>query len=88
MELRNTVDLMLSDDYKDRFKAEYLQLKIRYEKLKVMLDKWDNDELDFTPTCPREVYDEQIEGMETYLDVLVDRASIEGIDLSIFQSDF
>ena len=88
MELRNTVDLMLSDDYKDRFRAEYLQLKIRYEKLKVMLDKWDNDELDFTPTCPREVYDEQIEGMETYLDVLVDRASIEGIDLSIFQSDF
>lgn len=84
MELRDTVDLMLSDDYKDRFKAEYLQLKIRYEKLKVMLDKWDNDELDFTPTCPREVYDEQIEGMETYLDVLVDRAGLEGIDLSDF----
>jgi hypothetical protein len=84
MELRDTVDLMLSDDYKDRFKAEYLQLKIRYEKLKVMLDKWDNDELDFTPTCPREIYDEQIEGMETYLDVLVDRADLEGIDLSDF----
>jgi len=84
MELRDTVDLMLSDDYKDRFKAEYLQLKIRYEKLKVMLDKWDNDELDFTPTCPREIYDEQIDGMETYLDVLVDRANIEGIDLSDF----
>lgn len=84
MELRDTVDLMLSDDYKDRFKAEYLQLKIRYEKLKVMLDKWDNDELDFIPTCPREVYDEQIEGMETYLDVLTDRASLEEIDLSDF----
>ncbi len=84
MELRDTVDLMLSDDYKDRFKAEYLQLKIRYEKLKVMLDKWDNDELDFTPTCSREIYDEQIEGMETYLDVLVDRAGLEGIDLSDF----
>lgn len=84
MELRDTVDLMLSADYKDRFKAEYLQLKIRYEKLKVMLDKWDNDELDFTPTCPREIYDEQIDGMETYLDVLADRAGLEGIDLSDF----
>ena len=84
MELRDTVDLMLSDDYKDRFRAEFLQLKIRYEKLKGMLDKWDNDELDFTPTCPREVYDEQIEGMETYLDVLTDRADLEGIDLSDF----
>lgn len=82
--LKDTVDMMLSDDYKERFKAEYIQLKIRYGKLKVMLDKWDNDELDFTPTCPRELYDEQIEGMETYLDVLTDRADLEGIDLSDF----
>ena len=29
MELKDTVDLMLSTDYKERFKAEYYQLKIR-----------------------------------------------------------
>lgn len=34
MELNNTVELMNSSDYKDRFKAEYYQTKIRYEKLK------------------------------------------------------
>lgn len=31
MELKETIDLMNSDDYKERFKAEYLQVKIRYE---------------------------------------------------------
>ena len=30
MELKDTVALMESDDYKDRFKAEYYQTKIRY----------------------------------------------------------
>ena len=32
--LYDTVDPMVSKDYKDRFYAEYWQLKIRYEKLK------------------------------------------------------
>lgn len=81
MELKDTIELMLSEDYKDRFKAEFYQLKIRYEKLKTMLDKWDNGELDFTPTCNREVYDFQIDAMENYLDVLADRAEIEKIEI-------
>ncbi len=79
--LKDTVALMESADYKDRFKAEYYQLKIRYEKLKAMLDKWDSGSLEFTPTCPREIYDAQIKGMEIYLDVLKDRAEIEGVAL-------
>ena len=81
MDMTKTVELMLSDNYKDRFKAEYYQLKIRYEKLKVMLDKWDEGKLEFKPTCGREIYDVQIEAMEAYLDVLADRAEIEGIEL-------
>lgn len=81
MELKDTIELMTSTDYKERFKAEYYQLKIRYEKLKVMLDKWNSGELNFKPTCPREIYDKQIEGMEIYLDVLVDRAELEKIEL-------
>lgn len=80
-ELKDTIEMMTSEDYKERFKAEFYQLKIRYEKLKVMLDKWDSGKLEFTPTCPREIYDKQIEGMEIYLDVLKDRAEIEGIEL-------
>lgn len=80
-ELKETVELMLSDDYKERFLAEFRQLKIRYEKLRAMLNKWDEGTLEFEPTCPRDMYDRQIEGMEMYLDVLADRAALEGVEL-------
>lgn len=82
MELMETVQLMLSNDYKDRFKGEHLQTKIRHNKLKAMCDKWDNDELDFEPTCPREIYNEQLSYMFSYLCVLEERAQLEGIDLN------
>ena len=32
-ELKDTVELMQSEDYKKRFKAEYYQLEIRLDKL-------------------------------------------------------
>ena len=81
MKLNETVKMMNSDDYKERFKAEYYQLKIRVNGLKKMLDKWDNGELNFTPTCPREIYDDQMEYMINYMTVLANRAYIEHIDL-------
>ena len=84
MDLRDTIELMESEDYKDRFKAEFYQLKIRYTKLINLLDKWDNNELDFEPSCPRGVYDEQVDAMAKYLDVLADRAEMEGIELEDF----
>lgn len=37
--LNDSALLMVSTDYKDRFKAEYFQLKIRLESLKTMLQK-------------------------------------------------
>lgn len=81
MELKDTIEMMQSEDYKERFKAEYYQLKIRTEKLKAMLDKWDAGELSFKPTCPRSIYDLQIRNMYDYLAVLKGRAVIEGIEL-------
>ena len=51
MELIDTIDLMTSDDYKDRFMAEYYQVKIRYQKLKSILDKYEEGTLDFEPSC-------------------------------------
>mgnify|MGYP003305628671 CR=1 FL=1 len=41
MELKDTIAGMTSPDYKERFKAEYQQVKIRYTKLKALLNKWD-----------------------------------------------
>ena len=40
MELKDTAAMMLSEDYKERFRAEYGQLRLRYQKLKSMLDRW------------------------------------------------
>ena len=39
MELKETVELMNSEDYKERFVSEYHQVKIRYEKLKNFCNK-------------------------------------------------
>lgn len=80
-ELKDTVELMQSEDYKKRFKAEYYQLEIRLDKLTTMLEKWDKGELNFTPTCPRELYDQQVNGMVDYLNALRLRAELEHVDL-------
>jgi hypothetical protein len=80
-ELRDTIEMMNSENYKERFKAEYYQVVIRYQKLKSMLDKWDNDQLEFTPTCPRSTYNMQIVAMIDYIAVLEARAVMEGVEL-------
>lgn len=81
MELKDTVEMMNSADYKERFKAEYNQLAIRCKGLKSMLDKWDNGTLQFKPTCPRSTYNMQIKAMVDYLAVLEARAVMENVDL-------
>ena len=81
MELKETVKMMNSTDYKERFKAEYYQVVIRYQKLKTMLQKWDNGELNFNPTCPRSTYNMQIKAMTDYIAVLEARAVMEGVEL-------
>ena len=81
MELKNTIEMMNSEDYKERFKAEYYQVVIRYQKLATMLEKWDEGELSFTPTCPRSTYNMQIKAMTDYIAVLEARAVMEGVDL-------
>ena len=79
MELKDTVEMMLSNDYKERFKAEYYQLKIRHDKLKKMVDNW--DKLDFTPTCAYSTYMHQLRAMEDYMALLRDRAERERVEL-------
>ena len=81
MELKETVKMMSSSDYKERFKAEYYQVVIRYQKLRAMLQKWDNGELNFNPTCPRSTYNMQIKAMTDYIAVLEARAVMEGVEL-------
>lgn len=80
-ELKDTIDDMLSLDYKERFRAEYNQLKIRYTKLESMLNKLFSGKLDFKPTTPTDVLARQKMYMFSYLKTLEQRARYEGIDL-------
>lgn len=80
-ELKETIELMTSADYKERFKAEYYQLKIRYQKLHNMLVKMEAGTLEFAPTCSAEIFREQLAAMHNYLYMLEVRAQIEGVEL-------
>ena len=80
-DLKETVDLMLSPDYKERFKAEYYQVKIRHDKLIALIRKWDNNELDFVPTCSKNLLLIQSQYMEMYMETLEIRAEKEGVEL-------
>ena len=81
MPLKDTVDLMLSDNYKDRFRAEYYQTKERYQLLHLMIIKYEAGTLDFQPDCPLELLKRQAKAMGEYLYVLEMRAQLEEIDL-------
>lgn len=81
MELANTVDAMTSDNYKDRFIAEYHQTKIRYNKLHSTIIKMEAGTLGFEPVCSLELLQKQARAMGKYLHILEVRAEIENIDL-------
>lgn len=83
MKLKDTIELMTSLDYKNRFKAEYYQLQNRYDGLDRMITKYEAKILDFTPNCSLELLNKQKYYMEEYLTILKIRAEIEGIDLQV-----
>ena len=81
MELKDTIKMMQSTNYKERFKAEYNQLVIRYNSLNRMIEDWNKGCLSFKPTCPRSTYDLQLKAMKDYITVLEVRAVMESIEL-------
>lgn len=90
--LKETVELMKSDDYKERFVAEYWQTKIRYEKLKAFNTKIEAARRtrcsEIKPMeepkhdCPADLLRDQQGIMGEYLHLLEVRAEIEGVDLN------
>ena len=81
MEFAATSTMMLSPDYKERFKAEYWHVKHRYDRLHNMVVKYEAGTLDFTPNCPLDLLKEQKAAMGKYLYTLEVRAQIEKVDL-------
>ena len=74
MELEKTVDMMLSEDYVERFKAEFHKLVNRKNKLQKIVRDYANDELDFLLIW-------QLKKMQEYEYILKRRAEVEGIEL-------
>lgn len=79
--LDDTCRLMCSQDYKDRFVAEYQQLTIRADRLSVMILKAENGQLDFVPATPLWMLKQQLNMMEGYKVCLELRAQLEGIEI-------
>lgn len=83
MELKDTIKLMTSKDFKERFQAEYAQDKNRAEGLEKMLKAFKAGTLPFKPKCSYELLYEQLIYMKAKLKVLEERAKIEEIDLTL-----
>lgn len=66
--LKNTITLMLSDDYRDRLYAELLQVAMRSVKLSAWMDKLQKGEA--TTPVPYEVLIELHETMDRYATLL------------------
>ena len=81
MQLIDTVELMLSDDYKERFKGEYYQVKERYERLRKMVVRYQAGTLNFEPKCDLELLKSQLSAMRDYIYILEVRAQIEEVEL-------
>ena len=81
MRLSDTIDMMNSPDYRDRMKAEYMQVKIRRDALHEMCVKYEAGTLKFEPTCSLDLLKKQETIMGQYLYMIEIRASLEGIVL-------
>lgn len=81
MELVQTIEMMQSENYKERFGAEYCQLKIRYDKLNAMINKYEAGRLDFEPSCSIALLKKERKAMLELLHILEVRAEVEQIDL-------
>lgn len=82
MTYKESASAIFSEDYKERFKAEYTQVRERRNRLFEMIAKWDCGKLDFTPHCPRWLMENQRAYMDAYLYALELRAEIEHIPLN------
>lgn len=81
MELNETIEMMTSNDYKERFKAEFYQLEIRICKLDNILSKYKAGELPFEPNCSYDLLNGQLKAMRLYRSYLIERAGIENIKI-------
>lgn len=79
MELKDTVDKMLSSDYSERLQAEYDQATIRLEKLTEFLEKYEDDSTSVILSCPVDMLYRTKFYLGLYRDSLQNRLIVENI---------
>ena len=77
MELKDTVDKMLSSDYSERLQAEYDQATIRLKNLTEFLEKYEDDSTSVTLNCPVDMLYRTKFYLELYRDSLQNRLIFE-----------
>ncbi|RHG11838.1 hypothetical protein DW639_02620 [Megamonas funiformis] len=87
MELKDTINLMTSKNYKERLLAEYFQADIRANKLHKVLEKYKQCSLDFKPNCSYELLNKRLIHLKEYLGTLKEEANILGIDLAVINDE-
>lgn len=80
-EWKTIVPLILSDDYRDRFKGEFYELNRRSKALEKTLKDKREGTLDFELTSGTAALEKQLKAMQDYLEVLTLRAKLEDISL-------
>lgn len=71
------------EDYKIRMIKEFQELSERYDRLSDMLFDYKHGRLDFVPSCSYELLSAQHSIMLAYIEILSERARLEGVDLSM-----
>lgn len=83
MELKDTIDMMTSEDYKERFRGEFYQLEIRAKKLLAFIRKCEDAQIEGKEEpkhdCPLSLLRAQFDAMAEYLGILRKRALIENV---------
>lgn len=69
------------DDWKERFKVEYYELRERFSKLEYMVNEYEKGTLKFKLNRPIDLLKSQLSTMYNYLWILQERAKLEGIRL-------
>lgn len=85
-----SIEGMVSTDWKERLKAEWVQLCTRMELLDSFRDRFRKDDIDFVPKWDERLLCDQLRAMRMYRDCLLNYAKLEGVDLdmSVYNDDY
>lgn len=83
LKMTSTVELMQSDCFRDRMRAEYYQTAIRKRDIDYTIEHYDDPALGYIPGTSKPELTALSEAMAAYLVLLANRCKYEGADLDL-----